>query len=74
MKIVIDCYELIKGKSIGIYNYTKNLLKELIPLRTKNNKVIILTNSIKRNELEYYNLENVVIKRLPTSKLTKVKW
>lgn len=42
MKIVIDCFKLVKGsgKSIGIYNLTLNLVRNMAA--QGKNKIIIL--------------------------------
>lgn len=76
MKIMIDCYQLIKGngKSIGIYNYSKNLLDHLIPIISNEHEIIILTNTKNNDEFTYKNVKNIVIDKLPTNTLVKVLW
>ena len=76
MRILIDCYQLIKGKgkSIGIYNYSVNLLTELIPLIVKENEVYIINNSINYNDFKFDKVKNVVINKIPEGIITKIKW
>lgn len=76
MKILIDCYELMKGygKSIGIYNYTIGLLSELIPIINRENEIIIITNSLNNKDFNYENTKSVCIDKVPYSAKDKVYW
>lgn len=76
MKIMIDCYQLIKGygKSIGIYNYTKNLLDNLIPILKDNHEITIITNTKNHEDFKYENVKNIIVDILPTSNLLKIIW
>jgi glycosyltransferase involved in cell wall biosynthesis len=76
MKIVIDCYTLVKGKgkSIGIYNYAKNILNYLVPMLSVNNEVIILCNNKNLHDFEYKSITLKIIKADPTKLVNRIMW
>lgn len=70
MRIIFDAYELIagQGKSQGIYNYAKNLVKNLISHIEANNELIILCNisNIQDFSFEHPLVHSVLIsKKIP---------
>lgn len=76
MRIAIDCFKLIKGhgKSIGIYNLTKNLIKNLSDNLEKEDKIIVLGNEVNKEDFSYNNVEFVEIPLNPNNKITCVCW
>lgn len=57
MRLVIDCYKLIKGtgKSIGIYNLTKSLVENLAvseEVKSGKNEIVVLGNEENRQDFE----------------------
>ncbi|WP_186431538.1 glycosyltransferase family 1 protein [Clostridium sp. BSD9I1] len=76
MRVAIDCYELVKGhgKSIGIYNYSKNLLDELSKKLSDKHEVIIFANKFNKVDFEYENVNTVIIQRSPLKTSNKVIW
>ena len=77
MKLIIDCFKLVKGagKSIGIYNLALNLTREL----AKNNlnsehEIIVLGNSYNRSDFEVEGIEFVEIQKNPLNKIQCILW
>lgn len=73
MRIIFDCFKLVKGagKSIGIYNVALNLVKSLVEeQRLSNNneiinsKIIVLGNSINKEDFAIPNVEFYDIPKL----------
>lgn len=76
MNILIDCYELIKGygKSLGIYNYTRDLLKFLVPKLTEKYNVIIICNESNARDFTYSNCKMAILNPIPYDSKNKVLW
>lgn len=77
MRIAIDCYELIKGKgkSIGIYNYTKNLLDGIINDSSIESNIIIFCNKYNFNDFNYGDrAKSILINGDPTKISCKLMW
>lgn len=77
MKLVIDCFKLVKGagKSIGIYNLTVNLVRELAANNTdEKQQLIVLGNAYNRKDFELPGVEFIEIRKNPLSKLTCIFW
>lgn len=77
MRLVIDCFKLVKGagKSIGIYNLTVNLVRELAKNNTQGrHELIILGNAYNRKDFELPEAEFIEIKKNPLSRLTCILW
>lgn len=75
MRLIIDCFKLVKGagKSIGIYNLAKNLVRELA-VSNNGNKIIILGNSYNRKDFNVPNVAFIEIPKNPLNKITCVLW
>ena len=55
MRIVVDCFKLVKGagKSIGIYNFALNMVKSLADIRNNGkDRLIVLGNKYNRNDFD----------------------
>lgn len=84
MKIVIDCFKLVKGvgKSIGIYNVAFNLSRQLIRYKSlcndsniKNAELIILGNKYNKADFDIDGVTFIEIKGYnPLNKLHCVFW
>lgn len=79
MKLVIDCFKLVKGqgKSIGIYNLAKNLTCHLA--QTNRNKehceeIIVLGNEYNRKDFEIPGVRFLQMKGNPLSRLNCILW
>ena len=81
--IVIDCFKLVKGagKSIGIYNLSLNLVRNLSTYYRKKNQenkiqvhLIILGNQYNRDDFEIEGIEFVQINHNPYNKITCILW
>lgn len=80
MKIIIDCFKLIRGegKSSGIYNLSMNLVKNLdkeIRTSGSNDELIVLGNEINRTDFEHKTVKYIPIKGYSCrSKLSLILW
>lgn len=76
MKLVIDCFKLVKGtgKSIGIYNVTKNLVENLAKKHTKDDKIIVLGTKYNRKDFELPGVKFISVKYDPHNKLICILW
>lgn len=76
MKLVIDCFKLAKGtgKSIGIYNLTKNLVANLAKTHTKEDKIIVLGTKYNREDFDLPGIKFVNVKYNPHNKLVCILW
>ncbi len=79
MKLIIDCFKLVKGqgKSIGIYNLTKNLVTNLIRENKRDKKIeeiIILGTEKNRDDFCQDGSSFVEVAYDPSSKLRCVFW
>ena len=80
MKLVIDCFKLVKGagKSIGIYNLARHLVWELAKNHCSRdhtqNEIIVLGNSYNKKDFDVAGVTFMEIKKNPLNKLTCIKW
>ena len=79
MKLVIDCFKLVKGngKSIGIYNLTKNLVQNLAKenLKSKSkDKIIVLGTKYNQEDFKIPGVKFVKVKYNPLNKLVCIFW
>ena len=77
MRLIIDCFKLVKGagKSIGIYNLAQNLVKELAKEKDcSKNEIVVLGNSHNKADFEMEGIQFVEIRKNPLNKLTCIFW
>lgn len=84
MRIVIDCFKLVKGagKSIGIYNVTLNLVKGLVKEKHKINNIkinncelIVLGNNFNKEDFKINGIRFIEIKNYnPFNKTHCIIW
>lgn len=84
MRIVIDCFKLVKGagKSIGIYNVALNLVKGLIKekkkinnIKIKNCELVVLGNSFNKEDFKIDGARFVEITNYnPFNKIHCIIW
>lgn len=84
MNIVIDCFKLVKGsgKSIGIYNLTYNLVKNLAMEKEHsenaefvNSNIYVLGNEYNKSDFQNKNINFIEIKNLnPYNKIHCLLW
>ncbi len=79
MRLVIDCFKLVKGqgKSIGIYNLAKNLTRHLA--QTNQNKehceeIVVLGNEYNRKDFEVPGVRFIQVEGNPLSRLSFTLW
>lgn len=75
MKLMIDCFKLVKGagKSIGIYNLALNLVRELASV-PEDNKLIVLGNAYNRQDFDISGVKFIEIRKNPLNKITCILW
>lgn len=77
MKLVIDCFKLVKGagKSIGIYNLALNLVRELARKdMAAGHEIIVLGNAYNRADFEINGITFREIHHNPLNKITCIMW
>lgn len=77
MKLVIDCFKLVKGvgKSIGIYNLACHLVQELARGNCQmDNEIIVLGNAYNRLDFAVKGIHFIEIKKNPLDKKDCVVW
>lgn len=83
MILCVDCFKLVKGtgKSIGIYNLTLNLVRNLMATKSENDnqavkacKVIVFGNPYNREDFDIPGVQFVMIKYNPLDKRICVLW
>ena len=79
MRLIIDCFKQVKGqgKSIGIYNLTKNLVWNLAKENKKTNQIdeiVILGTEKNRDDFDVPGVTFAVIPYDPADKLRCVIW
>ncbi|HJA92888.1 MAG TPA: glycosyltransferase family 4 protein [Candidatus Eisenbergiella merdipullorum] len=79
MRLVIDCFKLVKGqgKSIGIYNLAKNLTCHLAQTNRNGEhceEIVVLGNSYNRKDFEVPGVRFVQVKGNPLSRVTYTLW
>lgn len=75
MKLVIDCFKQVRGagKSIGIYNLARELVRELAKSSGKN-EIIVLGNAYNKGDFDVEGVEFIEIGKNPLNKLVCIKW
>ncbi|MCI8967703.1 MAG: glycosyltransferase family 4 protein [Lachnospiraceae bacterium] len=75
MRLVIDCFKLVRGagKSIGIYNLALNLVRELASHR-QTDELIVLGNAHNRKDFDIPRVRFIEIRKDPLSRITCVLW
>ncbi|MDE7479381.1 MAG: glycosyltransferase family 4 protein [Lachnospiraceae bacterium] len=75
MRLVIDCFKLVKGagKSIGIYNLALNLVRELASFPDKN-QLIVLGNAYNKKDFDIQGVKLIEIHKNPLNKITCIFW
>lgn len=79
MRLVIDCFKLVKGKgkSIGIYNLAQNLAQHLTETNRNGERceeIIVLGNEYNRKDFDIPGIRFVQMKGNPLNKLTCIIW
>lgn len=82
MRLVIDCFKLVKGagKSIGIYNLALNLTRELAKGNAdkkksdEKNAIFVLGNSYNRQDFDIKGINFIEIPKNPLNKLQCISW
>lgn len=84
MKLIIDCFKLIKGvgKSNGIYNLTLNLVKNLFTEQLESDdpeikscEIIVLGNRFNREDFDWQGVNFIEIKKYnPLKRSHCVRW
>lgn len=77
MKVIIDCFKLVKGngKSIGIYNLAHHLVRELAGRNLdEKQQIIILGNQYNRRDFDLPGLTFMEIKANPFNALRCLWW
>lgn len=78
MHIVFDTYELIpgQGKSIGIYNYAKNLLQALAQSIDDSTEVTVVCNALNLADFtcEHKAINSIVISEQTPGKFSRLAW
>ena len=78
MHIVFDTYELIpgQGKSIGIYNYAKNLLQALALIIDDSTEVTVVCNAFNLADFscEHKAVNSIVISERTPGKFSRLAW
>jgi glycosyltransferase involved in cell wall biosynthesis len=76
LKLVIDCFKLVKGagKSIGIYNLALNLVRELSKDGNRDNCIVVLGNPYNKKDFNIHGIEFIEINKNPLNKVTCILW
>ncbi len=81
MRLLIDCFKLVKGqgKSIGIYNLARNLVVNLAKYKLKEHpedaELLVLGNEYNRPDFDVDGVEFIPVKELdPRNKIHAVLW
>lgn len=78
MRIVFDAYELIpgQGKSIGIYNYAKNLLPALAEIIDEQTEILVICNVLNQKDFSFRHpaIKSVLISEAVPNKYGRLLW
>ncbi|QWF71116.1 glycosyltransferase family 4 protein [Methylomonas paludis] len=78
MRIIFDAYELIQGqgKSLGIYNYAKNLLKALVEEIDDKTELLVICNSANQHDFSYQHprVRTILVSATPPRKIARLIW
>lgn len=75
MRLIVDCFKLVKGvgKSIGIYNLALNLVRELASSKG-GNEILVFGNAYNKEEFDIPGIEFIEIHKNPLNKITCIFW
>ncbi len=76
MRLIIDCFKLVKGagKSIGIYNLALHLVRELAAESGDRHELIVLGNAHNRRDFAAEGVRFIEIRKNPLNKAVCVFW
>ncbi len=78
MRIVVDCFKLVKGagKSIGIYNFAVNMVKSMADSRnTGKDRLIVLGNKYNRVDFDINGVSFIEVKKYdPLNRIHFTLW
>ncbi|WP_347988529.1 glycosyltransferase family 1 protein [Methylomonas sp. AM2-LC] len=78
MRIIFDAYELVlgQGKSIGIYNYAKNLLNAMTKVIDNNTEIIVICNASNRKDftIEHTSVSQFIVSDSVPGKFSRLAW
>lgn len=77
MRLVIDCFKLVKGtgKSIGIYNVAKNIVENIVATeKAKSNEIIVLGNKHNRQDFDIPGVKFMEVHYNPANKIMCILW
>ena len=76
MRLIIDCFKLVKGagKSIGIYNLALNLVRELASDTGGGHEIIVLGNAHNRSDFDVEGIRFVKVNGNPLNRLGCIFW
>ena len=79
MRLVIDCFKLVKGKgkSIGIYNLAQSLIQHLTATNRDGEhcgEILVLGNEYNRKDFDIPGIHFIPMKGNPLNKLTCIVW
>lgn len=75
MRLVIDCFKLVKGagKSIGIYNLALSLVRELAASPDRN-ELVVFGNAYNKKDFNVSGVRFIEIRKNPLNKITCIFW
>lgn len=79
MRLLIDCYKLVKGagKSIGIYNLTGSIITHLaatLPEKPECEEIIVLGNEYNQKDFDVPGVTFVKVPGNPLNKINMILW
>lgn len=76
MRVMIDCFKLVKGsgKSIGIYNVALNLVRNFGGAKDNSIEYIVLGNQYNRNDFDIDGVDFVEVTGNPLNKVFCIYW
>lgn len=75
MRLLIDCFKLVKGagKSIGIYNLALHLVREL-SCSCGEHELIVLGNAYNRQDFAVSQVQFIEVQKNPLDRITCILW
>lgn len=76
MRVVIDCFKLVKGngKSIGIYNLALNLVRNLAATKSDEDEIIVLGTTKNESDFKIPGVRFVYVPYNPEKKIVFLLW